>query len=122
MHRSVFFRILLWGALLVTSFLALTPGPVGQAIESSHVRHAIAFVFLPWLTMVAYPHFKARWVFLLYVMFGGLIEIVQLVMQVGRHGQWSDWFYDIGVTLMAVLAGLIVRAFVKYPSETGQEN
>lgn len=122
MHRYLFFRIMLWLALLGTAFLALTPGPIGQAIESSHVRHAVAFVILPWLTMGAYPALKARWVIVIYTIFGGLIEIVQLVMQAGRHGQWGDWFYDIAVIVMAVLIGLILKPFFKTQSEVSQEN
>ena len=122
MHVFRFFRILLWLALLGTAFLATTPGPIGQAIESSHVRHGIAFVILPWLTMAAYPALKARWVIVIYTLFGGLIEVVQLTMQAGRHGQWDDWFYDIIITIIAVLIGLIVRPFLMNPSEVEQDS
>lgn len=106
--RSLF-RAALWIAGAVALYLALTPGPAGQIIPDGTTRHMLAFLVLPWLTMIAYPRLSAWWILAAHALFGGGIELAQLLMAVGRHGSWLDWALDIATAAAAILIGLAVR-------------
>ncbi|MDG2535753.1 hypothetical protein P6144_18980 [Sphingomonas sp. HITSZ_GF] len=93
---------------LVVTFLALTPGPMGQVVESGPARHLLAFAALPVLSSLAWPQVKPIWQFLAFALFGAAIEIAQLLMNVGRLAEWDDWANDLiatAVALMLVAAG-----------------
>ncbi|RKF17650.1 hypothetical protein D6851_16080 [Altericroceibacterium spongiae] len=121
MSLTSFLRILLWLAIALALYLALTPGPIGQAIESGKIRHAIAFMVLPWITMMAYPSLRLRWIVVLYAIFGGVIELVQGAMQAGRHAEWADWFFDLLFIMAAIVIGLIVRPLFIHQSKAGRD-
>jgi hypothetical protein len=113
-----FFRFTLFGALAATLYLALTPGPAGAMIESGPLRHMMAFLILPCLAMAAYPRLS-RWL-ILFIMsvFGGLIELGQLGMNVGRHGSWMDWLLDTGTAAVAIVIALAWRRISRHAQQT----
>jgi len=102
--------------ILVTAlvtFLALTPGPLGQLVESGPVRHLLAFAALPVLSSLAWPRIGALWQFFGYAAFGAAIEIAQLLMNIGRVAEWDDWANDLIATAIALLlvsAGRVLSA------------
>lgn len=106
--RSLF-RAALWIAGAIAFYLALTPGPAGEIIADGTIRHMLAFLALPWLTMIAYPRLSARWILAAHAIFGGAIELAQLAMAVGRHGSWLDWGLDVATATVAVLIGRAIR-------------
>ncbi|WP_022672132.1 hypothetical protein [Novosphingopyxis baekryungensis] len=113
-----FFRFTLFGALAATLYLALTPGPAGAIVESGALRHMMAFLVLPWLAMAAYPQLSAWFVLFLMSVFGGLIELGQLGMNVGRHGSWLDWLLDTGTAAAAIVIALAWRRLSRRKTET----
>ncbi len=88
---------------IVVTFLALTPGPLGQVVESGPVRHMLAFAALPVLSSLAWPRVKPLWQFFTFALFGAAIEIAQLWMNVGRVAEWDDWANDLVATAVALL-------------------
>lgn len=95
------------GSVLV---LALTPGPLGEVIESGEHRHILAFSILPLASALIWPRTSYRLQFLGYALFGAAIEVAQGVMAVGRAAELDDWLIDCAAA--AVVLGLvaIVRA------------
>jgi glycopeptide antibiotics resistance protein len=107
-------RITLWVAAAVTLYLALTPGPAGAVIEDGTVRHMLAFLALPWLMMIAYPRLSSWWILAISAVFGGGIELAQLWMAVGRHGDWGDFALDVATAGAAIAIGVVVRRRMRW--------
>lgn len=107
---------LFYAALLAAMlYLALTPGPWGQIIESSEERHALAFAILPLLSCLAWPALGVVLQFLFYAALGGAIELAQLAMHAGRNAEWNDWFVDLLVAAGALVIGRVVmRAVLRH--------
>lgn len=98
--------------VLIATFLALVPGPVGQIIESGPERHFLAFLVLPALAAFGWPNISHARLWLAFAVFGGLIEIVQLGMDVGRSGRVIDWVIDCAaITVSLVVVAQLRAAF-----------
>jgi hypothetical protein len=97
--------------LVTVTFLALTPGPLGQVVESGPLRHMLAFAALPALSSLAWPQIRPAWQFLGYAAFGAAIELAQLVMNVGRLAEWDDWANDLIATATALILVRLFRIF-----------
>jgi hypothetical protein len=106
MNRLI--RITFWGAALFAFVMATLPQPV-ELPTSDKVQHMAAFFTITVLGRWAFP--RAAWwkLALALVAFGGLIELVQLIPELHRDSEWSDWFADI----VAIGAGLIVAELVQ---------
>jgi VanZ family protein len=106
------FQILFVLLLLTALYLALTPQPIGMLIESGETRHALAFAILPLISSIAWPRLPIVPHFLGYSVFGGLIEIAQFEMHVGRNAEWVDWITDIVVAAITLILCRIVALLV----------
>lgn len=111
---------LAWAALVLG--LTLTPAedmpelPPWELISFDTAAHAFVFAVLAVLTVFsvrrqqAWPWLRRRGylaVFGASVAFGLLIELLQTVMHMGRHGEWSDALSDaigVGVGLLCAYA------------------
>lgn len=100
--QHIMLRMFFLVAVALVTFLALTPGPLGQVVESGPVRHLLAFAALPVLSSLAWPQVKPGWQFIAYAAFGAAIEITQLLMNVGRVAEWDDWANDLVATAIAL--------------------
>ncbi|WP_137863497.1 MULTISPECIES: hypothetical protein [unclassified Sphingomonas] len=100
--QSIALRLFFASAVVLVTFLALTPGPLGQIVESGPARHLLAFGALPVLSSLAWPRLNPYWQFLAYAGFGAAIEIAQLLMDVGRVAEWEDWANDLIATTIAL--------------------
>ncbi|UOG74513.1 VanZ family protein [Hymenobacter tibetensis] len=107
---------LAWAALVV--LLTLTPAedmpvvPPWELISFDTAAHAFVFVVLAALCVFSARRQQAwrwlrRWAYVVVLLgsigFGLLIELLQSVMQLGRHGEWSDALSDsigVGVGLL----------------------
>ncbi|WP_345119736.1 VanZ family protein [Hymenobacter antarcticus] len=111
---------LLWAALVLV--LTLTPAadmpvtPVWELLSFDTAAHAGVFVVLAGLSRFSLRH-QSRWpllarhagaaALLVSVLFGGLIELLQHHMHLGRHGDWTDLLSDaIGAALAVGVATL----------------
>jgi glycopeptide antibiotics resistance protein len=102
-------RLVFLVAAIAVTFLALTPAPIGQVIESGPVRHVLAFAVLPLLSRLAWPRVSPWVQFAGFGLFGAAIEIAQLLMHVGRKAEWDDWFADLAATALALLLAWAIQ-------------
>ncbi|WP_082116144.1 VanZ family protein [Hymenobacter terrenus] len=109
---------LLWAAVVL--ILTLTPAnemphtPNWELLSFDTAAHAGVFVVLAGLSWFSVKR-QRRWprlarhaglvVFVGSTLFGGLIEVLQMTMRLGRHGDWTDLLSDaIGAGLTVGLA------------------
>jgi hypothetical protein len=109
---------LLWAALVLV--LTLTPAadmpitPVWELLSFDTAAHAGVFVVLAGLSWFSLRR-QTRWpllaryagaiALLTSILFGGLIEVLQHTMHLGRHGDWTDLLSDaIGAALAVGIA------------------
>jgi aminopeptidase YwaD len=108
---------LLWMAVMLV--LTLTPAkemprtPAWKLLSFDTAAHAVVFAVLAGLAWLwAWPRLRhpASVVLLGCIVFGALIEVLQYVMQLGRHAEWTDLLSDsIGAALVLALASLSGR-------------
>lgn len=105
-----FFLILFWSAAAFALGMAVfTPSFPVPGNLSDKVQHFLAFAVLSVLGTLAYP--RARFMLLLFglVLFGGLIELVQLIPFLGRDADWVDWAVDTGTVVVMLSAIAFAR-------------
>lgn len=108
-------RALLVLAGFLALFLALTQSqiPFLDGFDEK-AQHSAAFVALGSLSAIALPRWN--WIALLAVItvFGGAIELLQALPQIGRDAEWSDLVIDI----LAALIGLLIVRSNMWPLKT----
>ncbi len=97
-------RVVFLLAIFTATFLALVPGPLGRIIESSALRHSLAFLVLPILAGLGWPSIGYRWLWLGFATFGGMIELAQWMMGMGRSGNLTDLLVDCVAIAAALIA------------------
>lgn len=103
-------RSLFWLLAAAVLFLALVPGSLGEIIPSDVERHYLAFLVLPIVATYAWPRVPLPAMWLAFVIFGGVIEFLQLEMAIGRAAEWHDWVNDVvATTIGLVVANLGLR-------------
>lgn len=102
-------RLCFWGAALFAFVMAVLPQPPELPGEpSDKIQHALAFFTLAMLAACAYPRLHPLAIAALLCLFGGVIEIVQLIPALGRESDLIDWTVDTlaaGAGLLAVQIG-----------------
>lgn len=101
-------KTLFWLLTAAVMFLALVPGPLGAIIPSDAERHYLAFLVLPAVAAYAWPRVPILAMWLVFVAFGGAIELLQFVMGLGREAEWNDWIND----MTAITVSLVVCAVI----------
>lgn len=113
---------LLW--TLVILWLTLTPAremprtPEWELLSFDTAAHAFVFAVLAFTAYISAsrqqrfpalrqyaPVLVAAWC----TLFGALIEVLQVAMQQGRHGEWSDLLSDTIGTLAGLGAARLIR-------------
>lgn len=113
---------LAWAAVVLV--LTLTPAqdmpqlPPWKLISFDTAAHAFVFVILAVLTIFSvrrqqtWPQLR-RWGYLVVLLggtaFGLLIEVLQMTMNLGRHGEWSDGISDALGVVVGLLLGYVTR-------------
>lgn len=104
MPRSTLIPILaaaFWLCVVVTLFFALSPrGDIAGVNDKT--LHMLAFASLTWLACAAFPFASMIRVFFWLCLFGGAIELAQMMPQLRRDAELADWLADI----VAILGGL----------------
>lgn len=118
-RRALIALPLAWAALVLV--MTLTPAdempetPTWELLAFDTAAHASVFFVLAGLSyfsaarQVVWPCLRQhtfRWLLIACVAFGAAIEIIQMSMNLGRHGEWSDVLSDsigsvIGLGVMA---------------------
>ncbi|KPF61796.1 hypothetical protein [Porphyrobacter sp. AAP60] len=99
------FQLLFWSALVFAFVMAsLHQPPSIPGNPGDKLLHVIAFVVLAGLAAFAYPRLRLVFIFAGLAVFGGAIEVVQGIPQVGREPSWADWLADVGAAGVVLLA------------------
>ena len=84
-------RIAFWAAVLFAFTMAELPQPMLELSSSDKVQHVMAFFTITALGCAAYRGLSRVKLMLGVVAFGGVIELVQMVPELHRDAEWSDW-------------------------------
>lgn len=113
--------VLFWLATVAAFVLASLPeAPQLPGNPSDKTLHALAFLTLAILAAFAFPRKRLVVLFLWLGMFGGAIELVQSMPQIGREASWLDWLTDLGAAGLVLLVFGMLRALFGQRSPDGQ--
>jgi VanZ family protein len=91
----------------VLSFALAPAMPFDMSLGGS-VQHIFAFTVLASLAFFFWPNAIPQLIWSGLVGFGGLIELLQGWMALGRQAEWTDWFVDIiAVSLTMAVIGAV---------------
>ena len=99
-------RLAFW--LLLGIILAISIMPTGDAptiFANDKLNHGLAFFTLSVMARLLWTRTHAAILFILLMLFGGGIEILQLVMGFGREADWMDFLADIAAIALGMLTG-----------------
>ena len=103
-------RLAFWAAAVFAFVMAVLPHPPELLETSDKVQHMAAFFTITALGCAAYRGFSRLKLMLAMIAFGAMIEVVQMVPQLHRDAEWSDWLADILAVLLALaIAHLLER-------------
>ncbi|MCZ8370914.1 MAG: hypothetical protein O9293_13305 [Porphyrobacter sp.] len=106
------FQLLFWSALVFAFVMASLPQPPALPGDpSDKVLHVLAFLVLAGLAAFAYPRVRLVVIFLGLALFGGAVEVVQAIPQLGREPSWVDWLADAAAAAAVLLAVGAIRFF-----------
>jgi hypothetical protein len=114
------FRILFW--LLLGIILAISLMPAGDApmvFAYDKLNHGLAFFTLSLMARLLWPRTNAVILFVLLMIFGGGIEVLQFSMGLGRDADWMDFAADIVAILLGISAGKLFWSLKSKRSVTG---
>jgi VanZ family protein len=110
-HQARLWRWLLVLLLASISVLALHPDPaVELGTGWDKTNHLLAFGSLGFVAALAVPRGRLPAALAALLAYGGLIELLQLVIP-GRTGEWADLLPDaLGLAIGAALSWLLLRS------------
>jgi hypothetical protein len=118
MGRAAFWRWTFAAAIAGVLVMALLPAPPRlPANPSDKLQHLIAFAVL---TLLALPAFRGKPLPPLglgLVALGGLIELLQTIPALRRHGDLVDWLVD-SAAVAAVLMVVVIARRLRQASAT----
>ncbi len=103
------FRILFW--LLLGIILAISLMPAGGAptvFAYDKLNHGLAFFTLSLMARLLWPRTNVVILFVLLMIFGGGIELLQLTMGLGRDADWWDFAADVAAILLGISVGKLL--------------
>ena len=103
------FRILFW--LLLGIILAISIMPAGDApivFANDKLNHGLAFFTLSLMARLLWSRTHAAILFVLLMVFGGGIELLQLSMGLGRDADWMDFGADVVAILLGIWVGKLL--------------
>jgi hypothetical protein len=109
-----FLRLAFWAAAVFAFVMAVLPQPV-ELPASDKVQHMAAFLVIAALGRLAYPRLPWWKLLLGLVAFGGAIELVQMIPELHRDSELSDWAADIVAALAALAGFYALRRFLAQP-------
>ena len=102
---------ILWAGIICWLSLTSTPPLIPGVLGWDKLLHAVAYALLS-ILVAQYLHIYTRsWKTVFYagclaILYGGLMEVLQLMMQMGRLAEWWDLVADI---IGALAGGVIFR-------------
>jgi VanZ family protein len=103
-------RLLFWSALVFAFVMAILPQPPALPGDpGDKLLHMLAFFVLGGFAAFAYPRLRLLTIFLGLAVFGGVIEIVQAIPELGREASWLDWLADVGALGFVLMTVGVIR-------------
>ena len=96
----IFFWLLL-GVILAISIMPSEDAPT--VFTNDKLNHILAFFVLSFMARLLWPRVNSAILFSMLAVFGGSIEILQLVLETGRDADWMDFAADV----LAIIFGLL---------------
>lgn len=107
---NVLLRLSFWAATVFAFVMAITPRtPEVLDGVSDKYQHMLAFAVLGVLAALAYRRTPYWRLFIGLALFGGLIELVQLIPALNRDGDLVDWAVDMAAAATALAAIALAR-------------
>lgn len=103
-NRPSAMQAVVWLVATTILGLALAPAMPDLAPVNDKVQHMAAFAALTIVACLGYPRAPFRFIFAGLALFGGLIEILQMIPALHRDAEFSDWLADI----LAIIAAYTV--------------
>lgn len=100
---------ILWAGIICWLSLTSTPPLIPGVLGWDKLLHAVAYALLS-ILVAQYLHiYTQSWKTVFYagclaILYGGLMEVLQLMMQTGRRAEWWDLVADI----IGALAGCVI--------------
>lgn len=109
-HRTL--RLPFWSAVLFTFVMASLPYPPElPGAPTDKVLHVLAFSVITILAVLTFPKVSRLRLAASLAAFGALIEMVQTIPALNRHGDVLDWAADaLAVLTFLAIAGAIRHA------------
>lgn len=101
-------RIAFWAAAVFAFVMAVLPHPI-ELPTSDKVQHMAAFFVITAVGCAAYRGLSRVKLMLAMIAFGGMIELVQMMPEIHRDAEWSDWFADILAVLLALAIAHLIE-------------
>lgn len=101
-------RLLFWLSLVAAFVMATLPAPP-TLIENDKSQHMLAFGVMTLLLGLGWPRLALWRIAALMAVFGALIEVVQMIPELGRDADIADWRAD----MIAVFAVLLPLALLR---------
>ena len=102
-------RMAFWAAALFAFVMAVVPHPI-ELPTSDKVQHMAAFFVITALGCAGYRRLSRVKLMLAMIAFGAAIELAQMMPEIHRDAEWSDWLADIFAVLLALaIAHLLER-------------
>ena len=99
-------------AIIWVSLIPLPALPEFRFIPVDKIGHLLAFLILGFIYLWSFDNpntgyklnsYKNRITFLITMIIGGTIEILQHYLPINRFGDWFDFFFDIGGIIIAII-------------------
>lgn len=103
-------RAVFWISLVFALVMALLPHPpAALGLINDKLQHMTAFATLTILAVLGFRGLRHRTIFLLLALFGGAIEILQMIPALHRDADVNDWLADCAAILAALLFTAVMR-------------
>ncbi|WP_294391876.1 teicoplanin resistance protein VanZ [uncultured Sphingomonas sp.] len=93
-----------WLAVAAAYIAAILPQQEAPHLGGSDkTDHMAAFFTVSLLARFAYPHVRTWRLFVPIALFGGFIELSQMIPAIHRDAEWADWAADMIASAAALL-------------------
>jgi VanZ family protein len=106
---SRFLAPIFWLTVVAVYVLAIMPARQAPSVGPDKIEHMLAFFTLAILAALALPRLSLMWVGAGLALFGGVIELTQLIPLLHRDASFADWFADLAAITVGLLIVVPVR-------------
>ncbi|MVM39196.1 VanZ family protein [Spirosoma sp. HMF3257] len=110
----ILFRWLASAWTIIMLIGCLTPNDkLPDSLTSFNDKFLHAGIFAPFVVLWILAGFRISYVFVVAILFGGLIELLQYTLPINRSGDWIDLAADSLGAFLGVILGWVVQKTYK---------